>query len=45
MGDVIESLEDSFERNPIVRGEFFGRTRIRSVDGLVDNRRSDPPTL
>jgi hypothetical protein len=41
----IERLEDRLERNLIVPSEFFGSTRIRTVDGLVDDRRPDPPPL
>jgi hypothetical protein len=45
LGDIIESLEDCFQRNLIVGGKFFGSARVRAVDGLVDNASSDPSTL
>jgi hypothetical protein len=45
LGHIIERLEDRLERNLIVPSEFFGSTRIRTVDGLVDHCRPDPPPL
>jgi len=45
LGHIIESLKDCLQRNLIVPGEFSGNARIRTVNGLVDHRCSDPPIL
>jgi hypothetical protein len=45
LGHIIKRLENRLERNLILPGEFFGRERIRTMNGLVNDRRSDPPTL
>jgi hypothetical protein len=45
LGHIIESLKHRFQRNPVVASEFFGSAGIRTVDGLVDHRRSDPTTI
>ena len=43
--DILDSLENRLQGDLILAGEFFGGERIRTVDGLVDHRRSDPSTL
>jgi len=45
LGHILESLENRIQGNLILAGEFFGGERIRTMDGLVDHRRSDPSTL
>jgi len=45
LGHIVESLKHRFQRKLVVASEFFGSAGIRNVDGLVDHRRSDPPTL
>jgi len=44
-GHIVESLEDRLERDLILPSKFFGTPRIRTMDDLVDHRRSDPSTL
>ena len=45
LGYILKSLENRLQGDLILAGEFFGGERIRTVDGLVDHRRSDPSTL
>jgi hypothetical protein len=45
LGHIVESLEDSLQRDLILRSKFFGSARIRTIDDLVDDRRSDSSTL
>jgi len=45
LGNIVESLEYRLQGDLIFPGDFFGRERIRTMDGLVDHRRSDPSTL
>jgi hypothetical protein len=45
LGHILESLENRLQGDLILAGEFFGGERIRTVDGLVDHRCSDPSTL
>ena len=45
LGHILESLENRLQGDLILAGEFFGGERIRTMDGLVDHRRSDPSTL
>ena len=44
-GHILESLENRLQGDLILAGEFFGGERIRTMDGLVDHRHSDPSTL
>ena len=44
-GHILESLENRHQGDLILAGEFFRGERIRTMDGLVDHRRSDPSTL
>ncbi len=45
LGHIVECLENRLQGDLILAGEFFGGERIRTMDGLVDHRRSDPSTL
>ena len=44
-GHIVESLEDRLQRDLILPSKFFGSPRIRTMDDLVDDRRSDSSTL
>ncbi len=45
LGHIVESLEDRLQRNLILPSKFFGSPRIRTIDDLVDHRRSNSSTL
>jgi hypothetical protein len=45
LGDIVESLENRLQRYLILPSKFFGSPRIRTIDHLIDHRRSDPSTL
>jgi hypothetical protein len=45
LGRIVQSLEYRRQRNFILPGKFFRCERIRTMDGLVDDRRSDPSTF
>jgi hypothetical protein len=45
LGHIIESLENRLKWNSVVPSELFGSARIGTVDGLVDDCRSNPPPL
>jgi len=45
LGHILESLKNRLQGDLILAGEFFGGERNRTMDGLVDHRRSDPSTL
>jgi hypothetical protein len=42
---MVESLEVRRERNLIVVREFFGSAGIRTMEGMVNDRRPDPSPL
>src|SRR5262249_13729334 len=43
--DVIQSLEDRLQWDPVVLGPFLGGVRIRPVEILIDPVGPDPPPL
>jgi hypothetical protein len=45
LSHIVESHENRFERDLILPREFFGSKRVGPVNGLVDHRRANRPTL
>ena len=45
LAHIVEGLEDRGERNLIVPSELFRAAGIRTIDGFVNHRRSNPSTL
>jgi hypothetical protein len=45
LGNILEGFENRLKRYLILPGEFFWREWIRTMNGLVNHRPSDPSTL